>query len=144
MRWIRPNYRDGDTRIHTFFAWFPVSVKKDDICETRWLTMVTVEQRLYCDWPYYYWINSEFIGEKKTNITKMLKDAQDCSELINAATKYVFEENGHKFSNNNNEAGDNFISFLAGANWVLNKYYQLDIAKSVMVEDTEALRNLLD
>ena len=62
MRWIRPNYRDGDTRIHTFFAWFPVSIKKDDICETRWLTKVTVKQRLYCN-RMCFWINSEFIGE---------------------------------------------------------------------------------
>ena len=43
------------------------------------------------------------------------------SELVNAATEYVFEENGHKFSNNTNEAGDNFASFIAGANWALNK-----------------------
>ena len=28
-----------------------------------------------------------------------------------------------------------------GANWVLNKYHQLDIAKSVMVEDSESLKN---
>lgn len=48
-----------------------------------------------------------------TNIVK--------SELVNAATEYVFEENGHKFSNNTNEAGDNFASFIAGANWALNK-----------------------
>lgn len=39
------------------------------------------------------------------------------SELISAAEQYVFEKNGHKFSNNNDEAGDNFASFLAGANW---------------------------
>jgi hypothetical protein len=62
MRWIRPNYRDGDTRIHTFFAWFPVSVIAEDIRETRWLTMVTVKQRLYRG-RYNHWINSEFIGE---------------------------------------------------------------------------------
>lgn len=48
-----------------------------------------------------------------TNIVK--------SELVNAATEYVFEENGHKFSNNTNEAGDNFASFIVGANWALNK-----------------------
>jgi len=64
------------------------------------------------------------------------------SELVNAATEYVFEENGHKFSNNTNEAGDNFASFIAGANWVLNKYHQLDIAKLVMIEDSECLKKL--
>jgi hypothetical protein len=31
-----------------------------------------------------------------------------------AADKWVFETNGHKWSNNNNEAGDNFGSFIAG------------------------------
>jgi hypothetical protein len=30
------------------------------------------------------------------------------------AYKYVFEENGHKWSNNNGEAGDNYGSFIAG------------------------------
>ena len=63
MRWISPNYHDGDTRIHTFFAWFPVSIIEEDIRETRWLTMVTVKQRLYCGRYYNHWINIEFIGE---------------------------------------------------------------------------------
>jgi len=30
------------------------------------------------------------------------------------ADKWVFETNGHKWSNNNNEAGDNYGSFIAG------------------------------
>ncbi len=34
--------------------------------------------------------------------------------LEEAADKWVFETNGHKWSNNNNEAGDNFGSFIAG------------------------------
>jgi hypothetical protein len=56
-------------------------------------------------------------GKEMTNeLTNIVK-----SELVNAATEYVFEENGHKFSNNTNEAGDNFASFIAGANWALNK-----------------------
>jgi hypothetical protein len=33
-----------------------------------------------------------------------------------AASKWVFETNGHKWSNNNNEAGDNYSSFIAGWN----------------------------
>lgn len=40
------------------------------------------------------------------------------SELSDAAEKWVFEKNGHKWSNNNDEAGDNFGSFLAGAEWM--------------------------
>jgi hypothetical protein len=42
------------------------------------------------------------------------------SELVAAAEEYVFEKNGHRFSNNNNEAGDIFASFIAGANWAIN------------------------
>jgi hypothetical protein len=34
-----------------------------------------------------------------------------------AAEKWVFETNGHKWSNNDNTAGDNFASFIAGAKW---------------------------
>lgn len=34
--------------------------------------------------------------------------------LEKLADKWVFETNGHKWSNNNNEAGDNFGSFIAG------------------------------
>jgi hypothetical protein len=93
------------------------------------------------------------------------------SELFDAAEEYVFDQNGHKFSNNNDEAGDNFGSFVAGANWMLNKIMEnknskellfydrlvggesfednqgnradpLDIAKSVMAEDRECLKKL--
>jgi hypothetical protein len=33
------------------------------------------------------------------------------------AEKWVFETNGHKWSNNDDTAGDNFSSFIAGAKW---------------------------
>jgi hypothetical protein len=36
------------------------------------------------------------------------------NKLNNLADKWVFETNGHKWSNNNNEAGDNFGSFKEG------------------------------
>jgi hypothetical protein len=35
--------------------------------------------------------------------------------LVEAAEKWVFETNSHKWSNNDNTAGDNFGSFIAGA-----------------------------
>ena len=64
MRWIKPHYKDGDIRIHTFFAWFPISIDKDDMSETRWLTRVTVKQKLSCNYRgSCHWINIEFIGE---------------------------------------------------------------------------------
>ena len=53
------------------------------------------------------------------------------SELLKAAEEYVFDKNGHKFSNNNDEAGDNFASFLAGANWAIDRHSQLNEWKSV-------------
>lgn len=34
-----------------------------------------------------------------------------------AAEKWVFETNGHVWSNNDDTAGDNFGSFIAGAKW---------------------------
>jgi hypothetical protein len=35
-----------------------------------------------------------------------------------AAEKWVFETNGHKWSNNDDTAGDNYESFKAGAKWM--------------------------
>lgn len=41
-------------------------------------------------------------------------------EIMEAANHWVFVENGDKWLNNNNEAGDNFNSFIEGVKWVLN------------------------
>jgi hypothetical protein len=35
-----------------------------------------------------------------------------------AADKWLFETNGHKWSNNDDTAGDNYGSFKAGAEWM--------------------------
>jgi hypothetical protein len=43
--------------------------------------------------------------------------------LEEAAEKWVFETNGHKWSNNDNTAGDNYGSFKAGAEWQAKKSY---------------------
>jgi hypothetical protein len=40
-----------------------------------------------------------------------------------AAEKWVFETNGHKWSNNDDTAGDNYGSFMAGAKWMKEKLY---------------------
>jgi hypothetical protein len=42
-------------------------------------------------------------------------------KILDAADKWVFETNGQQWSNNNNEAGDNLGSFIAGAKWMLAK-----------------------
>lgn len=43
-------------------------------------------------------------------------------EIIEAADEWVFEINGMKWSNNDNTAGDNFGSFIAGVKWVLSRF----------------------
>ena len=40
-------------------------------------------------------------------------------DILKAAEKWVFETNGHRWSNNDATAGDNFGSFLAGAKFAL-------------------------
>ena len=41
--------------------------------------------------------------------------------LEEGAKKWVFETNGYKWSNNDNTAGDNYGSFIAGAKWQAEK-----------------------
>lgn len=67
----------------------------------------------------------------------MLKPSE--SELFSAAEEYVFEKNGHRFSNNNDEAGDNFGSFLAGANWAIDKFCQQNEWQNVAMKLGEKL-----
>lgn len=43
--------------------------------------------------------------------------------LEEAADRWVFETNGHKWSNNDDTAGDNFGSFKAGAEWQAKRLY---------------------
>jgi hypothetical protein len=40
-----------------------------------------------------------------------------------AAHKWVFDKNSHKWSNNDNTAGDNYGSFIAGARWQSKRMY---------------------
>ena len=41
-------------------------------------------------------------------------------QIREGAEKWVFNINGMKWSNNDNTAGDNLGSFIAGVKWVLN------------------------
>lgn len=43
--------------------------------------------------------------------------------LEEAADRWVFETNGHKWSNNDDTAGDNVGSFKAGAEWQAKRLY---------------------
>lgn len=42
-------------------------------------------------------------------------------EIRGAADEWVFDINGMKWSNNDDTAGDNYGSFIAGAKWVLSR-----------------------
>lgn len=42
-------------------------------------------------------------------------------EIRNGADEWVFDINGMKWSNNDDTAGDNYGSFIAGAKWVLSR-----------------------
>ena len=51
-----------------------------------------------------------------------------------AADKWVFETNGHKWSNNNNEAGDNFGSFIAGFKEAEKTLYSEEEVLNLLIE----------
>lgn len=42
-------------------------------------------------------------------------------EIRDAADKWVFDKNGTKWSNNDDTAGDNYGSFIAGVKWALTR-----------------------
>lgn len=59
MRFYRP--KDGDTRVRTFFAIFPVRCNN----EIRWLEMVSVSEKFS---NHGYWIYMNFIDDvRKSN-----------------------------------------------------------------------------
>jgi hypothetical protein len=62
MIWIQKAKKAGDERVHTRFAWFPVSCWQGKCLVTKWLQTVTTKQR-YIDLPKLnYWEDVEFIS----------------------------------------------------------------------------------
>jgi len=55
----------------------------------------------------------------------------DQETLEEAAEKWVFETNGHKWSNNDDTAGDNYGSFIEGANFMTEIMYSEDEVKRI-------------
>jgi hypothetical protein len=51
--------------------------------------------------------------------------------LEEAALKWVFETNGHKWSNNDDTAGDNYGSFIAGAKYMTERMYTYDELRQI-------------
>jgi hypothetical protein len=65
-------------------------------------------------------------NEKVTNDLQEMREKSgiDRDETVEeAAETWVFETNGHKWSNNDNTAGDNYGSFMAGAEWQSERMY---------------------
>jgi hypothetical protein len=70
--------------------------------------------------------------------------------LEGEAEKWVFETNGHKWSNNDDTAGDNYGSFVAGANskWVHEQRIKSQIEMLNMlrheIRDYDHVRSVID
>ena len=58
-------------------------------------------------------------------------------ELDGAAQKWVFETNGHKWSNNDNTAGDNYGSFKEGAKWQGERMYSEEDLKEAFKQSRQ-------
>lgn len=83
------------------------------------------------------YIASTLKGKNKLSLKncEAIKNGYDLDELV---SKWVFEKNGHKWSNNDNSAGDNYGSFIAGAKAILEilgdkKFSEDDIKKAFNV-----------
>jgi hypothetical protein len=61
-------------------------------------------------------LNRDLCMAKLTPIQLPQQEISD-EEIMEAAGKWVFETNGGKWSNNNNDAGDNYGSFMEGCKW---------------------------
>jgi hypothetical protein len=60
--------------------------------------------------------------EKKSHLV----EPHEQETFDEAALKWVFQINGHKWSNNDDTAGDNYGSFIAGAKWQTQRMYSED------------------
>ena len=56
------------------------------------------------------------------NVTMSCTSKPKQETLEEASEKWVFETNGHKWSNNDDTAGDNYGSFIAGSKWQQEQY----------------------
>ncbi len=63
-------------------------------------------------------------------------------EIDEAASEWVFETNGMKWSNNDDSAGDNYGSFIAGVKWVLEQS-KSDKGKDFVSEYKSAMEDYL-
>jgi hypothetical protein len=59
-----------------------------------------------------------------------------------AAEKWVFETNGHKWSNNDDTAGDNYGSFKAGAKWQAERMYSEEEAIQLLIKFNQEIQEV--
>ena len=52
-------------------------------------------------------------------------------EILDAAHEWVFETNGHNWSNNDDTVGDNYGSFIAGAEWQAKTMYSKEAVEEM-------------
>ena len=52
-------------------------------------------------------------------------------ETLDAAHEWVFETNGHNWSNNDDTAGDNYGSFIAGVEWQAERMYSKEAVEEM-------------
>jgi hypothetical protein len=76
-------------------------------------------------------INQCINCEKYNPIYKLIIPQEEPKQetVEEAAEKWVFETNGHKWSNDDDTAGDNYGSFREGAKWMLEKLQDFDTWK---------------
>jgi hypothetical protein len=78
-----------------------------------------IKENWDCIWEYedkYYKLVGD-INNKEWEEVQLGEDPKE-EKLNEAAGMWVFETNGHKWSNNDDTAGDNYGSFKAGAEWM--------------------------
>jgi hypothetical protein len=78
-----------------------------------------IKENWDCIWEYegeYYKLVGD-INNKEWEEVQLGEDPKE-EKLNEAAEMWVFETNGHKWSNNDDTAGDNYESFKAGAKWM--------------------------
>ncbi len=78
-----------------------------------------IKENWYCIWEnegkYYKLVGADHNREWEE--VQLGKDPKQ-ETIEEAAEKWVFETNGHKWSNNDDTVGDNYGSFKAGAEWM--------------------------
>ncbi len=67
-----------------------------------------------------------------TVVKPQVERYEQAKAIEEAAAKWVFETNSHKWSNNDDTAGDNHGSFIAGAKWQAERMYSEEELRNAM------------